>query len=182
MSQQTKKRSWLSSLSPRTRVLIGVGIIFALVILALFFAPPEGDANNVTGDLPATPTVSITNLVESVTINRNITYNGVQITIQKAMLATKFSDDHRPFGTYTVRVMVQTVYHGPQPVGVKYASVVHLVLPDGQVIAPKFVSVLPVQMPDKTQTGFFDFPVASQVPLSSLTLHFDNNTTVAFGG
>jgi hypothetical protein len=181
MSQQNTKRSLLSSIPPRTRVLIGVGIIFLMVLGALFFAPPEGDSNNVTGDLPDTPTVSITNLTNTLTMNHAFTYQNVQITVTKAMLATKFSDDRKRGGVYTVRVMVHTENKGQSVVGIQYASLARLVLPDGEVIAPKLVSIHPAELPGQPQTGFFDFPVSRQVDLSSLALRFGNNTTIPFG-
>ena len=56
-------------LSPKMRVAIAIGVIALLVVLA-FFAPPEGESTNVTGDQAATPTLSITHLVDTVTVNR----------------------------------------------------------------------------------------------------------------
>jgi hypothetical protein len=182
MSQQNTKRSLLSSIPPRARVLIALGIIFVMVICALFFAPPEGESNNVMGDQPpGTPTVSITNLMNTLTMNHAFTYHGVQITVTKAMLATKFSDDPRRVGTYTVRVMVHTENKGQGVVGIQYDALARLVLPDGEVIAPKLVSIHPAELPGQPQTGFFDFPVSQQVALSSLALRFGNDTTIQFG-
>ncbi|QBD81885.1 hypothetical protein EPA93_40285 [Ktedonosporobacter rubrisoli] len=140
MSQpDTKKRSlisFISSLSPRNKTILGILIILVVTVLAVLYAPPEGESNNVTGDLPYTPTVTINNLVETVNINRSFTYGDVHITVTKAMLATKYSDDRRRGGVYTVRVMAQAENKGAQPVGVDYISLTRLVLPDGQEIAP----------------------------------------------
>jgi hypothetical protein len=159
---------------------MGVGIIFVMVLGALFFAPPEGDSNNVMGDLPETPTVSITNLMNTLTMNHAFTYQNVQITVTKAMLATKFSDDRKRGGIYTVRVMVHTENKGQSVVGIQYASLARLVLPNGETVAPKLVSVHPAEYPGQPQTGFFDFPVSQQVALSSLALRFGNDTTIQF--
>lgn len=177
MSQATPKRPLLS---PRTRVILGVGIILLLVVLS-FFAPPEGESSNVTGDLIAVPTVTITNLIQTVSVNRNMNYSGIRITVLQAMLATKFSDDRKRAGSYTVRVIVRTKNLGQTPLGVDYASSVYLVLPDGEIAAPKFLSVRPAELPGGSQTGFFDFPVSTQVTLSSLMLRFKNGTTVPLG-
>jgi hypothetical protein len=55
------------------------------------------------------------------------------------------------------------------------------VLPDGQSISPKLVSLAPLFLPGGSQSGFFDFPVNAQVVLSTLMLKMGNETTVAFG-
>src|SRR6266704_5827199 len=91
-------------LSSRAKTSIGIAVIALVIFLALRYAPPEGDSNNVSGDLPATPTVSITNLQQTVVVNRNISYKGVQIRITDVMLASKFSDDRKRSGIYTIRV------------------------------------------------------------------------------
>lgn len=175
MSEIRKKRRPISS---RIGVLIAIATIMIVVILVLFYAPPESDSNNVTGDLPATPTLGITNLVETVDMNYVFQYKGVDITITKAMIATNFSDDRKRGGTYTVRVMAKTENKGQNPTGIQYADIVHLALPDGTVIAPKRVSVKPLDMPGRPQTGYFDFPISTKIPLSSLTLRFDRETAI----
>lgn len=178
MSQTQIKRP---RLSPRAKVAIGIGIIAILVVLA-FFAPPEGESNNVTGDQEATPTVSITNLMGTLAVNRGIDVQGVHITIAKVMQATKFSDDRKRLGTYTVRVLVQAKNTGQSPIGVSYDSLVRLVLPSGQVIQPKYISVKPVLLPNVSQSGFFDFPTSTSLSLSTLQLRFGTGPTVAFSG
>ena len=167
-------------LSPKMRVALGVGIIALLVVLA-FFAPPEGETNNVTGDQAVTPTLTITHLVETVTVNSSAMLNGVQITVTKVMEAEKFSDDRKRAGTYTVRVLVQTTNAGAVPVGIQYDQLVRLVLADGSEIAPKLIGVQPLALPHTSQDGFFDFPISSQVPLSSLTLRLTDES-IAFSG
>lgn len=178
----SKKRNWFSRIPPRVRVILAVGVIATAVVLALLgvLGPREGESDNVTGDLAITPTVVITNQVDAININRSVTVSGLQLTLTKATEATKYSNDRKRAGTYTVRVMVHAQNNGSQPVGVPYDSTVRLVLSDGQVVAPKYISVLPATLPGKSQDGFFDFPVSTRVPLSSLTLRFGNDTTVAF--
>jgi hypothetical protein len=109
-------------------------------------------------------------------VNRTFHYKGIDITVSQVMIASKFSDDRSRAGTYTVRVIVQTQNKGQDKIGIPYASLAQLVLPDGQVIALKRVSLNPAEMPHSSQTGFFDFPVTTQVSLSSLALRFDQNT------
>jgi hypothetical protein len=178
MDQIEKKRRFRSV---RIGTLIAIAVIMLAVIMVLFYAPPEGETNNVSGDAEMTPTIGITNLMEKVEINHTFQYKGIDITVSQAMIATKFSDDKNRAGKYTVRVMVKTQNKGQEILGVDYASLAHLVLPDGKVIETKRVSVKPLEMPNQPQTGYFDFPVDTQVPLSSLSLRFDTSTTVPFG-
>ena len=166
-------------LSPRARVILALAIILFFVILS-FFAPPEGDSNNVTGDSPVTPTVSIKHLVGTLTINRSTVLSGVHITVTRVQEAAAFSNDRKRSGTYTVRVYVHTLNQEQSPVGIDYASQVRLLLPGGQAIAPKYVALAPVALPNQAQDGFFDFPLPTQVDLSSLILRFGNETTMAF--
>ncbi len=172
--QIERKRPFLS---PRTRLILGISVIALLVVLS-FFAPPEGDTSNVTGDPASVPTVTITNPVETVNINRVVSVKGVQITVMRATVATSFSDDHKRLGAYTVRVMVGTVYNGHVPLGIDYASLVRLQTPDGALIEPKLLSVKPVEIAGRPQSGFLDFPLAAPVPLSELKLYFGRDTVV----
>src|SRR5437588_12938317 len=95
-SSKVRKSRWIMQelkvkrplLSPKMRVALGIGIIAVLVVLA-FFAPPEGETNNVTGDQAVTPTLTITHLVDTVTVNSSAMLNGVQITVTKVMEAEK---------------------------------------------------------------------------------------------
>ncbi|MBV9690260.1 MAG: hypothetical protein JO202_11190 [Ktedonobacteraceae bacterium] len=166
-------------LSSAAKVVIALAIIAVLVVLA-FFAPPEGESNNVTGDLETSPTVSITNLISTLEVNRAIDFQGVHITITQAMQATKFSNDRKPIGTYTIRVLLQTQNNGQKPIGISYDALVRLVLPNGQEVKPKYISVKPVLLPNVAQSGFFDFPTSTALPLSSLQLRFGSHTMVAF--
>lgn len=167
-------------LSHRTKVIIALAIIGIAVVLA-FFAPPEGDSSNITADtIPATLTV--TNLVSSITVNRAADYNHVNITVATVQQASKFSDDHKRSGVYTVRVYLtaQTDKGQQSPVGIDYATIARLQPANGQLIAPKLVNMSPNILPNRTYTGFIDFPVAASVNLSSLVLHLGSNVSVTF--
>ncbi len=178
MVEQKKKRRLLS---PALSTALGVAVILLVTILALRYAPPEGEANNTSGDLPATPTVVVTNLVSSIDIQRQIVYRGVNLSLKKAMLATKFSNDHKRSGNYTLRVLVDTKNSGQDVVGIDYASLVRLVLPDGKTVATKLISVKSIELPDHPQSGFFDFPLATdQVSLAQLQLCFADGPVVPF--
>lgn len=170
-----------SHLSSRTKVIIAL-VIIAVAVVGAFFAPPEGDGTTTTGDQPTTPTLTITHLVETLSVNRKTTYNGIDLTVTKVMEATKFSDDRKRASNYTVRVLIEE--HNPQqtPIGVDYPSLARLQLSDGSSIAPKYVALKPALLPKSTQSGFIDFPLTIQVPLSSLTLQFGDKATLALGG
>ncbi|MGH2495457.1 MAG: hypothetical protein ACRDIV_12205 [Ktedonobacteraceae bacterium] len=166
--------------SHRAKVIIALVIIGIAVVFA-FFAPPEGDSDNITGDtVPSTLTV--TNLIGSMTVNRGADYNHIHITVASVQQASKFSDDHKHAGAYTIRVAlsVQSDKGQQSPVGIDYAAVARLQLANGQRIAPKLVNMSPNVLPNQTYTGFIDFPVDSPVTLSGLTLQLGSSSPVPF--
>ena len=176
-SSREKKRGWFSRLSPRMRTVLAIAVIAIAVVLA-FHGPSEGESDNATGDPAFVPTVGITNMVDSLTVNKSVDVKGLHLTVSQATEATKFSDDRKRVGVYTVRVMMHTKNSSSQPVGVQFDGYLRLVLANGQVIAPKYISLLPVTLPNSTRDGYADFPLASQVPLSSLMLHFGSDATM----
>ena len=168
-------------LSHRAKVVIALAIIGIGVVLAIFFAPPEGDSNNITADtIPATLTV--TNLVGSIHLNRGADYNHVRITVGDVQQASKFSDDRKRSGAYTIRVALsEQVDRGQQsPVGIDYAAIARLQLANGQLVAPKLVNMSPNVLPDQTYTGFIDFPADMPVNLSGLALQLGGSASVSF--
>lgn len=179
MSQtQNKKRI---NLSPRARVITALAVIALLVIIVVFLFPRERDSTIVIGDTVG-PTVTATNFVGTLAVNRNFDYNNVHYTVAKVTQASAFSDDHKPAGVYTVRVdmLAHSDSSLQNPIGINYPSLVRLVLPDGQSISPKLVSLAPLFLPGGSQSGFFDFPVNSRVELSTLVLKMGNETSVSF--
>lgn len=149
--------------------IVVIGIVLAFVLL---YAPREGDTDNITGDYAATPTVSVTNSIETARLKQQFDFNGVHISLSQATVATAFSDDHKRNGTYTVRVMANTENRGKEVLGINYTSVVSLILPSGQTVPAKLVSVKPAQLPGQPQTGFFDFPLNEKIPLAQLHIRF----------
>ncbi len=179
MSQtENKKRI---NLSPRARVILALAAIALLVLIVVVFFPRERDSTIVIGDTVG-PTVTATNFVGTLVVNRSFDYNNVHYTVARVSQASAFSDDHKPAGVYTVRIDVQASSDSSlqRPIGINYPSLVRLVLPDGQSISPKLVSLAPLFLPGGSQSGFFDFPVNTQVVLSTLALKMGNETTVAF--
>jgi hypothetical protein len=175
---ENKKRI---NLSPRARVITALTAIAILVLIVVFFFPRERDSTIVVGDTVG-PTVTATNLVGSLVVNRSFDYNNVHYTVASVSQASAFSDDLKPAGVYTVRVEVQASSDSSlqNPIGIHYASLVRLVLPGGQSISPKLVSLAPLFLPGGSQSGYFDFPVNTKLVLSTLALKMGSETTVAF--
>ncbi len=179
MSQtENKKRI---NFSPRARVILALAAIALLVLIVVVFFPRERDSTIVIGDTVG-PTVTATNFVGTLVVNRSFDYNNVHYTVARVTQASAFSDDHKPAGVYTVRVdmLAHSNSSLQNPMGINYPSLVRLVLPDGQSISPKLVLLAPLFLPGGSQSGFFDFPVNTQVVLSTLALKMGNETTVAF--
>ncbi len=167
--------------SHRGRVTIALIVIGFAVVLAFWSPHKEQDAN-IFGDEPVTPTITLTHEVGSLTVNKSVTYSNVQMMVTQVQEAGAFSDDEKQAGTYTVRVNVHFTPDNQvqSPVGIAYASLVRLILSNGQEIAPKLVNASTVIFPQQASDGYFDFPVNNSVPLSSLTLRVGSDTTVAF--
>ena len=177
MSTSTVKKTRLPKWA---QVILALFVIAIILILALLFGPREGDTDNVSGDYAATPTVGISNVIEEVTLNHQFDFKGVQVSLNSATLAGKFTDDRKRVGQYTLRVLATTKNPGKDVLGVDYTALVHLVLPSGQMVAAKLVSIKPAQLPGVVQSGFFDFPLDNKVPLSQLNLRF-GTTDVPLG-
>jgi hypothetical protein len=162
------------------RTILGVIIILVITIMAVKYAPPEGEANNVTGDLPEKPTVVTTNQISALPIQQAVDLGGIHVSIKRAVLASKFSDDRKRIGAYTLRVLVDTHNTTQNALGYPFETNVHLVLPDGQIVATKLISLTASSLPQQVQNGFFDFPLQQPVELEQLNLQFarDNNAAI----
>src|SRR5205807_10630382 len=110
-------------------------------------------------------------------------YTKITIVVTKVEETGAFSDDRKRAGLDAVRVSVhvQPCNTIQTPVRIEFPNLARLVLPTGQVISPKLVTVLPIVFPKQAQDGYFDFAVSSQVPLSPLVLQVGTDSSVAFG-
>jgi hypothetical protein len=154
--------------------IIGITVIVLAAISIIISGPREAEHDSLFGNDP-TPTVQVTNLLEKANVNRAIDYQGVHVTFGQVMLAKKFSDDRKSVGNvgkYTVRVLMDTKNNRQSSIGIEYASLMYLVLPNGDRISPKLLSVKAAELPGKAQSGFADFPVTEQVSLTTLKLQF----------
>ncbi len=168
--------------SSRVRTTLALVVIGIAVIVVLLGGSREADPNIGLGADPETPTVGITNPVAALTVNRDLVYQHVTITVTSVQEASAFSDDRKQNGAYTVRVQVH-VQPGNEiqsPQGFNYLALVRLILPNGEAIAPKLISVLPLIVPQQPQDGYFDFPLTTTVDLSSLTLRVGDAQAIAF--
>ena len=167
--------------SRRVRITLAL-LAIAIAVVLSFFAPKEPDPNiGLTTD-PVTPTIGITNPIGTLALNRSVDFKEVHLTSTKVEEAGAFSDDPRRAGSYTVRVHVhlQASNEVQSPIGIDYASLVHLRLPNGQMISPKLINLPPVVFPKQVNDGYFDFPVTTRVALPSLMLRLGSDTSVAF--
>ena len=174
-AQQAKKKRF--RLTHKQKVWLAI-IVICLGVVSAFFAPPEGDSDNVTGDPASVPTTVVTGQVASQTLNHQVTLQGLQVTVTGASIAQKFSDDKQQGGNYTLRIEVFVKNASSQPIGYPYAQTVRLVSSNGTSLRSKYISVKPDAMPGSTQTGWIDFPLQQPAPLSTFTLMLDSHTAV----
>jgi hypothetical protein len=173
MEQATKKRAFLPR---RTGTIIAIVVIVLAAISVIASGPREAEHDSLFGADP-TPTLVVSNLLSKATLHQSLTYQGVHVAFTQALLATTFSDDRKSVGNvgkYTVRIMMSTSNNNQSPVGVDYASLIHLILPNGDKISPKLSSVNAAELPGRPQSGFIDFPVSEKVDLATLKLQFEN--------
>lgn len=138
--------------------------------------PRANDAQSNAIDTQLTPTPTATGLVDSIQLNKSVTVNDTQITVNQVQQATGFSDVKKKAGNYTVRVYATIKNVGKQVSGPQYDKVLHLKLADGTSIAPSFISASPDLVPGTYQNGSFDFGVSSPVTLSDLTLLIEDKS------
>ncbi|HTI13361.1 MAG TPA: hypothetical protein VL461_02175 [Dictyobacter sp.] len=172
MEQTAKKQSFLSR---RWGTIVGIIVIILAVIGVLRSGPHDPEYSPLFG-APATPAVVTTNAIASTSFQHNIVYHGVAISFTKAVLASSFSDDIKDGGPYTVRVYLNTNNQTQGPVGVQYASLAKLILPDGRSVAAQYVSINAVELPGQPQSGGIDFPLSEQVDIAALKLQFGTQT------
>ena len=182
MSQHPSKKSWLASLSPLTRNLLGLGIIAIVVVLGVMYGPHyNNDDSTTTGDSsPSTATVVITRPQGSLQVNRSLVDQGVTVTVTSVEQAHAFSDDGKSAYAHVneiVRVHIHvlapaTLQH---PVGIDFGSQANLVLPDGTQLVARLSQISPDVLPGTQQDGFLDFWTTAPLHLSFLTFSLDGN-------
>jgi len=171
--------------STKVRVSLGIAII-AIAVVAVLLSPyrePDDPNIGLIND-PNPPTAVVTNPVGALNVNRGLHYQQITLTVTNVQEAGAFSDDEKTGGgKYTVRVNVhvQPDSNLQSPLAISYASLVRLIMPDGQAISTKLINLQPVVFPGKAQDGYFDFAVNTRVALASLSLKL-SGAALAFGG
>lgn len=166
----------------------GVGLTLALVLLMmvggvglfmLYSHLPKDPVSSV-GEV-ATPTVGAINPVARLDLRKEVTVDGIQVTISQVQQAAGFTDQRKTAARYTIRVNVQTQNPGKEPIGINLSERALLVFPNGKTIKPQLISVAPVTMPKETLVGYMDFPTPDPTDLGTLVLRIDN-VNVPFSG
>ncbi len=166
-----------------TRTTLIVFVVAIISVIALFMVyshfPPANPAQGTFNDF-TTPIATVNNPISALTVNRSITVSGLQLTITRAQQAGSFSDARKHTGRYTVRIYLRVHNPGQDPMNLDFIHRIHLLLPDGEVIAPQVLAIVPLTMPKASQAGFIDFPIQNTVQLQGVVVRFDSNTTVSF--
>ncbi len=179
MSQFDDSEQTTDSNGTRTTLVMLVIAIVAVVILFMLYShlPRANSAAGTSSDL-VTPTPQMTGPVGSITLNRVVNVEGVNITINQVQQASNFSDLQGQASPYTLRVYIQTYNAGQEPISVNFKPNTRLLLPDGKAIAPTLITVSPLSLPKATQVGYLDFPLQQSARLSGMVLRFDSKTSV----
>ncbi len=157
MSEQ-KKKSWLASLSPVQRTILGIAIIAIITVLGVIYGPHYDDDDTTTGDAPP-PTVTVTGLSSELNVNRSIIYQGVTITVTNVQQAQSFSDDEKSSYaqvSYIIRVNlnIQAPASQQQAIGLNFCTLSYLVLANGSELPCKLAQLSPDILPGQDQTGY----------------------------
>lgn len=172
-------------MSPIQRTILGLVIIALVTVVGVIYGPHYDDSNTTTGDAPP-PTVTVSGLTNTLTVNRSIIYKGVTITVARAEQAQSFSDDGKSQYAHT-KYVLRVYLHVQAPrsqhgaLGIDYPNLVRLVLSDGTQVQSNMVQISPDTLPGEDQVGFLDFWMNTQQNLSSLTFTMGGNA-IAFGG
>lgn len=183
MSEEPSKKSWLASLSPMTRNMLGIGIIAVIVVLGVIYGPHyNSDDSTTTGDAPPS-TVTVTSPQGALKVNRSLVYQGVTVTVTSVEQAHAFSDDGKSayaHVSYIVRVYIHVMAPATlqRPVGIDFGNQANLVLPDGTQLIAHLSQISPDVLPGTQQDGFLDFWVNSPLHLSSLTFMLNGSALV----
>jgi hypothetical protein len=181
---QLQKKSWLASLSPMQRTVLGIVIIALVVALGVIYGPHYDTDNTTTGDSPP-PTVTVNGQVGALNVNRSLVYQGVTITVTNVVQAQSFSDDGKSQYAHTKYVLriylhVQSSKSQQGPVGLNYTNLSHLVLSDGSQVRSNIAQISPDILPGQDEKGFLDFWTAAPLDLTQLAFALDGQT-IAFG-
>lgn len=153
-----------STLVPAQRPRRGRIVFIAILLLLLLLIGTV--AYIVTQTLLANTQPAIT----TTKLDNVVTYAGVTITVLDMQQAQYFADDHATNATQVARLHLRAANQTSVPVNLAYPSLAHLLLPGGKVVAPTFVQGRIGLPAGATQSTIIDFPLATVLPASKLTL------------
>jgi len=184
MAEPQKMMSWLATLSPIQRTVLGMIAIALVVVIGMIYGPHYDTDNTTTGDSPA-PTLTVKGLTSSLDVNHSIAYRGVTITVTRVMQAQSFSDDGKSqYGQekYVLRIYlhVQAPKSQNGPLGLNYPELTRLILSNGTQLRSNLVQLSPDILPGQDEQGFLDFWTNTPLKLAQLALLLDGIPT-AFG-
>jgi len=162
----------------------GVGIVILLIVLVIgtagFFGykwltskissasstVTSGNGNNSANGNGSTPSVPLT----TTQINATLTYSSLDMTILNAQEASSFTDDAN--ASLPVLVRINLKEHNPTAgtIFAFYSDNFRLILPDGTSVTPGNEHDSGGVNQAVERTNWVDFPVASKVDISKLTL------------
>ncbi len=142
----------------------GRGVLIAILLLLLVLIGVI--AYIVSQTLVANTQPAIT----TTTLNNTVTYAGVAITVLDMQQSQRFVDDRATSATQVVRLHLRAANQTSVPVNLAYPSLVHLLLPDGKLVAPTSVQGRIGLPAGATQSTVIDFPLTTALPASKLTL------------
>jgi zinc-ribbon domain len=109
-------------------------------------------------------------------INQTVPYGGADITIVNVQQSKAFMDDLNAGTTGVVRLNLKENNPSTSATGYAYSDAARLILPDKTSVAPYNEQHFSGPDAGVTRTNWIDFPVASSVQISQLTLQLGKDT------
>ena len=151
-------------LLPTRRPKRGRGVLIAILLLLLVLIGVIAYIVSQTLIANTQPAITTT------TLNNTVTYAGVTITVLDMQQSQRFVDDRATNAIQVVRLHLRAANQTSVPVNLAYPSLVHLLLPGGKLVSPTFVQGRIGLPAGATQSTVIDFPLATVLPVSKLTL------------
>ncbi len=146
---------------PRRRGKLGLVIILLVILILL------GGASFLAFNYLKLGNNTQTAIIAT-TPNTTVTYAGVTMTIVKVEQSQRFIDDPSSSDNGMVRVHLQAQNKTAVPVNLQYNTIVALILPGGQTIAPTYVKGNIGVAPGTTQVSIMDFAVPTATKVNQL--------------
>lgn len=113
----------------------------------------------------------------TVKVQRSLMYAELQFTLLNMKYATSFNDDLIHSGQAVVRAEVSVKNPTQSTISLMYYDIVRLLVPKQNPLAPSNLNLGATLNAGATQTGWIDFPVASNTTLNTLKFQLGNAKT-----